>query len=67
MFSFFPMQEIEILHSKLAKEQVKGDNRKRNKDTKLSRTKYFEKERTTFITQNKVWLYFDVCLFNFIL
>ena len=50
------MQEIEILHSKLAKEQVKGDNRKRNKDTKLSRTKFFEKERTTFITQNKVWL-----------
>ena len=47
-------QEIEILNSKLIKQQGKGDFRKRNKDTKLIRTKQYEKERTTFIAQNKV-------------
>ena len=48
------LQEIEILNSKLIKQQGKGDTRKRNKDTKLIRTKQYEKERTTFIAQSKV-------------
>ena len=48
------LQEVELLHSKLLKEQHKSDSIKRRKDNKLIRIKGLEKEIKTPSQQNKV-------------
>ena len=48
------LQEVELLHSKLLKEQHKSDSIKRRKDNKLIRIKGLEKEIKTPNQQNKV-------------
>ena len=48
------LQEVELLHSKLLKEQHKSDSIKRRKDNKIIRIKGLEKEIKTPNQQNKV-------------
>ena len=56
------LQEVELLHSKLLKEQHKSDSIKRRKDNKLIRIKGLEKEIKTPNQQKKVN---NNCFFQF--